>query len=277
MQEETELSTLEATARWTAAVRAMENARADALFHDPWAEALAGEEGRTWMAQRTADRVVPIVLRTRFFDDFLQHTTREFGIRQVVLLAAGLDTRAFRLDWPAGTRIFELDQPTVLYYKARVLALAGAEPTCARSAIEVDLASPWTEALVAAGFDLQIPALCLLEGLLFYLPDEQLRGTLDEVTGLCARGSFLGFDVVNTVMLTHPLTRDWVEMQARSGAPWVGALDDPVGYLSARGWRATLTQAGEPEANHGRWPYPVYPPNLPDIPHNWLVTAHKEA
>lgn len=81
MPEETEFSTLEATARWTAAVRAMENARADVLFHDPWAEALAGEEGRTWMAQRTSDRVVPIVPRTRFFDDFLQHTTRECGIR----------------------------------------------------------------------------------------------------------------------------------------------------------------------------------------------------
>lgn len=276
MPEKTELSTLEATARWTATVRTMENTRADALFHDPWAEALAGEEGRTWMAQRTADRVVPIVLRTRFFDDFLQRTTQEQGIRQVVLMAAGLDTRAFRLDWPAGTRIFELDQPAVLRYKARVLALAGAEPAVARSAIEVDLGEPWQEELVAAGFDPQIPALYLLEGLLFYLPDEQLRRILDEVTDFCAKGSFLGFDIVNTVMLTHPLTRDWVEMQARSGAPWIGTLDDPVGYLSARGWRAMLTQAGQPDANHGRWPYPVYPPNLPDIPHNWLVTAYKE-
>jgi methyltransferase (TIGR00027 family) len=277
MPEGTGLSALEATARWTAAVRATENARADGLFHDPWAEALAGEEGRAWMAQRTADRVVPIVLRTRFFDDFLQRATREGGIHQVMLMAAGLDTRAFRLDWPAGTHIFELDQPGVLQYKARILALAGAAPTCARSAVEVDLGDPWQEALVAAGFDPRIPALWLLEGLLFYLPDDQLRSILDEVTGLGSSGSFLGFDVVNTVMLTHPLTRDWVEMQAAAGAPWIGALDDPVGYLSARGWRATLTQAGEPDANHGRWPYPVYPPTLPNIPHNWLVTAHKEA
>lgn len=277
MREGTGLSTLEATARWTAAVRATESARADGLFHDPWAAALAGEEGQAWIAQRTTDRVASIVLRTRFFDDFLQRATQEGGIHQVVLMAAGLDTRAFRLDWPAGTCIFELDQPGVLRYKAQILALAGAEPTCARWAVEVDLGGPWQEALDAVGFDPRIPALWLLEGLLFYLPDDQLWRILDQVTGLGASGSFLGFDVVNGVMLTHPLTRDWVEMQAAAGAPWLGVLDDPVAYLSARGWKATLTQPGQPDANHGRWPYPVYPPTAPNLPHHWLVTAHKEA
>jgi hypothetical protein len=82
--------------------------------------------------------------------------------------------------------------------------------------------------------------------------------------------------VVNSVMLTHPLTQSWVQMQAQSGAPWIGALDDPAGYLAARGWQATLTQAGQPDANRGRWPYPVFPVDAPELPHNWLVTARKD-
>lgn len=188
------------------------------------------------MAQRPADRMAPIALRTRFFDDLLQRVTWECHVGQVVLMAAGLDTRAFRLEWPGGTHVFELDQPTVLQHKAQVLRDAGAEPKCARSTVEGDLGRDWA-----------------------------------------APGSFLGFDVVNHVTLTHPLTRDWLDMQARAGAPWLGALDDPLAYLSALGWRAELTQPGQPDASHGRWPYPVYPPTMPDLPHHWLVTAQKEA
>lgn len=84
---------LASTAYWAASVRALESARPDALFHDPYAEALAGEEGAAWIARRTPDKVLPIALRTRYFDDYVQRVTRETGIRQVVLLAAGLDTR----------------------------------------------------------------------------------------------------------------------------------------------------------------------------------------
>jgi methyltransferase (TIGR00027 family) len=278
MPVEIEQSTsLEATARWTAAVRAMETARPDGLCNDPWAAALAGQDGLGWMAQRPPDRAAPIALRIRFLDDFLQRVTWDQHIEQVVLLAAGLDTRAFRLDWPPGTRIFELDRPAVLQQKAQVLRQAGAEPACARSIVEADLGDPWGQALAESGFQPQIPTAWLLEGLLFYLTDEQIEHLLEQVTGLAARGSYLGFDVVNHVTLTHPLTRDWIEMQAQSGAPWLGALDDPLGFLAARGWKATLTQPGQPDANHGRWPYPVYPPTAPGLPHHWLVTAHKDA
>jgi len=76
-------------------------------------------------------------------------------------------------------------------------------------------------------------------------------------------------------MLTSPLTRGWIEMQARSGVPWIGTLDDPEGFLAARGWQATLSQAGAADAIHGRWPFPVIPVGLPGIPHNWLVVAKK--
>jgi hypothetical protein len=107
-----------------------------------WAAALAGQEGQAWLAQRPADSVIPIILRTRFFDDFLQRITCQDGIRQVVLVAAGLDTRAFRLTWSEQTRLFELNQPSVLQYKKEVLRSAGARPACVRQTIEVDLTSP---------------------------------------------------------------------------------------------------------------------------------------
>lgn len=266
-------SALAATAYWTASVRALERTRPDSLFSDPWAAALAGEIGAAWMAQRTADRVIPIVLRTRFFDDFLERITSQNGIRQIVLLAAGLDTRAYRLKWPPGMRLFELDQPGVLSYKAQIMDSAKAQPQCTRQAIEVDLAENWQEVLLAAGFDPLQPCGWLLEGFLFYLPTPSITQILDQVCRLGAAGSWMGFDVINDSMLTHPLAAQWVEMQARSGAPWIGTLDDPVGFLAERGWRAQLTQAGEPSANHDRWPYPVIQVDMPGMPHNWFVVA----
>src|SRR5215831_20798496 len=119
---------LGSTARWTAGVRARESLREDRLFSDPWAAALAGVEGQEWAEYRSGDDGVSIAIRTRFFDDFLQHVTGEYAIRQIVLMAAGLDTRAFRLSWPEQTRLFELDQPQVLQYKERILRSAGAQP-----------------------------------------------------------------------------------------------------------------------------------------------------
>ena len=266
---------IEATARWTAAVRAQESERTDALFVDPWAAALAGAEGTAWLAQRPPGSGLPMVLRTRYFDDFLQRITAEQGIRQVVLVAAGLDTRAFRLAWPAQTRIFELDQVAVLAYKSAVLAQAGALAVCARTAIAADLTEPWSARLAASGFDAQQPAVWLLEGFLFYVPVHRIVEILDALTALAAPGSWLGFDIVNSAVLTSPWTRPWVEMQAQAGAPWIGTLDDPVAFLAARGWTASLTQAGAPDAHYGRWTLPVIPTTAPDMPHNWYVTAHR--
>lgn len=267
---------LGSTAHWTAAVRAKESMREDRLFNDPWAAALAGQEGQAWVEQRSADSVVPIVLRTRFFDDFLQRITFQNGTRQVVLLAAGLDTRAFRLNWPEQTRLFELDQPAVLQDKEQVLRSAGAQPTCIRQTIGVDLTAPWQEPLIQAGFEPHYPSGWLLEGFLFYLTNESLTYLFDEVTSLAAPGSWLGFDIINSAVLTSPWTRPWVEMQASSGAPWIGTMDDPEKFLGTRSWKATLSQAGADEANHGRWPYPVIPTTMPDMPHNWFVIAAKE-
>jgi methyltransferase (TIGR00027 family) len=177
-----------------------------------------------------------MVLRTRYFDDFLLRVSEQEGIRQILLMAAGLDTRAFRLDWAEGTRLFELDQPAVLRYKQEILDSLGARPTCDRRFIPADLTKPWDEILTNNGFDSQKPSCWLLEGFLFYLPNEAITEMIHEVTGLAAPGSWMGFDINNSDMLTSSWTRAWVDMQSQMGAPWIGTLDDPENYLSALGW-----------------------------------------
>jgi methyltransferase (TIGR00027 family) len=267
---------LAATARWIAAARAAETRRSDRLLEDPWAAALAGPEGEDWLGARAGSpALADIIIRARFFDDFLRRTTATGGIRQVVLLGAGLDTRGYRLSWPGQVQVFELDQPEVLDRKQAILDAAGAESRCVRRAVGVDLTGRWTTALLDAGFDPGAPSCWLAEGFLFYLPGARIARLLDEVTGLAQTGSWLGFDIVNAATLTHPLTRSWIDMQARLGAPWLGTMDDPPAFLAERGWQATLTQPGEPGADYGRWSFPVPAPSLPGAPRHWLVTARR--
>lgn len=264
---------LHATACWTAAVRAGERSRPDPLVDDPWAERLAGQEGMAWLAGRTAESVVPIALRTRYFDDWLRTEVMGTAIRQVVLLAAGLDTRAFRLPWPTGTTVYELDRPDVLALKTTILDRAGAAATARRRVVAGDLATAFGQALEEAGFDPSAPAAWLIEGVLFYLPVEVIHHVLAEVTRLAVPGSRLGFDIVNRAALTSPYTEAWLAMQAAAGAPWIGWLDEPVLALEKLGWTATVVQPGEPSANHGRWTLPVIPASMVDLPHSWYVTA----
>src|SRR5260370_36402302 len=134
--------TLISTACWIAVVRARESERADRLFNDPWAAGLAGEEGPAWWQRTTGgkdENEVGLAIRTRFFDDFLLEVTREHAVRQVVIAAAGMDTRAFRLTWPPQTHLFELDLSPIFVRKEPLLSTAGAVPTCQRHEVPVDL------------------------------------------------------------------------------------------------------------------------------------------
>lgn len=270
-------SALGMTAYWTAAARSKESERADRLFDDPWARVLAGESGRKWLEGLAGSPfgTTPMVIRTRYFDEFLKDAVWKRDLRQVVLLAAGLDTRAFRLNWPAGTRLFELDQAPVLQEKDQALESAGAKPACARFTVPADLTQDWEMALAAAGFDANRPAAWLMEGFLFYLPPEQIPPIFDSLSRLSAVGSRVGFDVINWLTLTSPYTKTWIDMQARLGAPWLGWLDNPRAFLTGYGWRATLTQPGATDANYGRWTMPVVPLLAPELPHNWYVKATK--
>jgi methyltransferase (TIGR00027 family) len=266
-------SPLQATARWTAAVRAGERERPDRLVDDPWAADLAGPEGMAWLASRPEGSVLPIVIRTRYFDDWLRDVAVEGPLRQVVLLGAGLDTRAWRLPWPAGAVVYELDRADILDVKARTLSGAGADPACDRRPVVADLASDWRATLCDAGFDAAVRSAWLVEGVLFYLPVSVTKSVLSIVSSLAAPGSRLGFDVVNSAVLVSPYTKAWIDMQAAAGAPWIGSLDDPGAVLADLGWSASLVQPGEPAANHGRWTLPVPPASMPELPHSWYVTA----
>lgn len=267
-----------ATARWTAAARALERERPDALLDDPWAAALAGEEGMAWLAGQAPGATLPMVLRARFFDDWLGEAMRgERAPRQAVLLGCGLDTRAWRLRWPEGVAVFEVDRAAILERKASLLEAAGARPACRRVAVAADLTADWGAALLGAGLDPTAPAAWLAEGLLFYLPDPALRAVFAAATRLLAPGSRLGFDIPSRAVLTSPWTRPWLDMQAAAGAPWLGAMDDPVAELAVLGWRAAVAQPGESGPGRERWTLPVPPAGARELPHSWYVTAVRAA
>jgi methyltransferase (TIGR00027 family) len=271
------LDALAMTAWWTAAARARESQRCDRLFNDPWAPILVGLEGlrgfnRAITASGTGTGDLHSII-TRFFDDFLLRITDAEAVRQVVLVASGLDTRAFRLLWPPQTRVFELDQPQVIAYKDSRLSLIGATPSCERRAIGVNLNEPWTDALCGAGFDPSQRSVWLLEGFLYFLAEPAVLHLLAVITGLAGRGSWLGLDVVNGSMLTSFSTRHWNERMAAIGAPWLFTLDDPKAFLAEFGWSALVVQPGEKGAGFGRFPYPVTTAAEPVVPRSFLVTA----
>ena len=136
----------------------------------------------------------------------------------MVLLAAGLNIHSFRLIWHVGTRYYELDQPTVMDYKEKILNELGAKSQYQRFAIRSDLTHSWEHSLLGVRFDLEIFSVWLLEGF-FYLLSETIRHLIGQVTQILVIGSWLRFDIINGLNLTHLLTRNWVEMQAASGAP----------------------------------------------------------
>ena len=230
----------------------------------------------------TGDQEIPteigIVIRTKFFDDFLLRAIREHEIRQVVILAAGMDTRGFRLTWPTHTRLFEVDQPEVLLQKKQLLFSAGASPTCSRWSIGADLVQgPWSATLMRAGFDPHQTTIWLIEGLLPYLSESAVQALLDRVTALSAPSSWLGLTAINYDTLTSPTMSIWLKSMEEAGISWLSAMHEPEALLAKRGWAATVVQPGEDRANFGRWPYPVVPRSVPNIPRAWLVTAIKRS
>ncbi|WP_052887823.1 SAM-dependent methyltransferase [Thermogemmatispora carboxidivorans] len=268
------------TAYLTAAARAFESQRPDRLFNDPWAASLAGHEGEKRFAT-VEDQGGSIIVRTRFFDEWLLHIANEQGLRQIVLPAAGLDTRAFRLDWPPETRFFELDQPLILDYKEAILKVHQASPRCVRIPVMIDLTLPdWETALLQAGFNPTQPSAWLIEGLLFYLPFEQSHHLFERISRLTASNSWIGFDAIHSEMIRSPRTQARIERLARSGAPWIGAIDDPVALLASLGWEATWVSSGRKGYEYGRAVFPFIPqegltPETERLYH-MLVTARRK-
>jgi methyltransferase (TIGR00027 family) len=244
------------TALGVAHVRAGESRRPDRLFEDPYAQAFldaapgslptdAGEVKDLPPAMATLGAVFAWhgVIRTRFFDDYLIAAGRA-GCQQVVLLAAGLDTRAFRLDWPAGTTLFEVDLPEVIEFKERVLTSRSARSRCHRTVIAADLRGSWVQPLTAAGFDPARRTAWLVEGLLIYLSADDATRLLTEITRLSAPGSRLSFEhgsIAKSPVLAR--AKQLPSMQEYT-AMWEGGLgmDAPV-WLAEHGWRVQTHDA----------------------------------
>ncbi|OBH62652.1 SAM-dependent methyltransferase [Mycobacterium colombiense] len=196
--------------------------------------------------------------RTRFYDQFFLDATRS-GIGQVVILASGLDSRAYRLPWPAGTIVYEIDMPEVIEFKTLTLGDLGAEPTAERRTVAIDLRDDWASALQAAGFDPQAPSAWSAEGLVVYLPDEAQDALFDNITTLSAPGSRLAFEFVpDTAVFTDPRWRAHHDRMSELGFEidfndlvYHGQRSHIVDHLSQRGWQTNSRTIAELHAANG--------------------------
>ena len=262
-------------------MRAREHARDDRLFEEPLAQLLATERGPRIMRgfegevqQGVEDPALAV--RTRFFDDEITRAV-DRGVRQFVFVAAGMDTRAYRLAWPAGTVVFELDRPALLDLKHVLVHGSGAEAGWDLRPIGVDLLADWTTPLLDAGFSPVEPALWLVEGLLYFMSGHERDHLLKAITSLSAPGSRLLADYVTQTSLDSPSMEAWRTKMAASGHPWKSGNDDPEGLFAGMGWRARVTAYGSHAADYGRWAAAMIAPGVTATRGRYLVTAVMDA
>ena len=278
-----------ATALGVAAARAAETESENPLISDPFARVFleaAGDGMWNWFAapnlpaeiveaepdlQPRMQRMVDyMAARTAFFDQFFLDAARA-GVHQVVILAAGLDSRAWRLPWPDGTTVYELDQPRVLEFKSSTLRENGAQPTCNLVHVPVDLRHDWPAALQEAGFDSSAPSVWSAEGLLPFLPAAAQELLFERVQALGAAGSriaveapgpdFLDPDARAKQRETMQRVRDLMaKLEPQRDMPDVQDLwyfeerEDVGDWLRRHGWAVTVTPADELMARYDRRP-----------------------
>ncbi|OBK78148.1 SAM-dependent methyltransferase [Mycobacterium sp. 1164985.4] len=258
-----------------AAIRAHESTREEPLFDDPFARRLAGDAGMQMLAGMIAEAgeeaTLEIVVRTRFFDEALLRAAAT--AKQVVLVAAGLDARSYRLPWPSDTAVYELDQPGVIAAKDE--RLEGEQPRAHRVAIGTDLAGDWAPALTTSGHDAASPTIWLIEGLLQYLDEPTVRELFRTVDALSAPGSVLLYDAVGKALLESDAMAGLLQSMAEQGSPWLFGTDDPGELAEAHGWTAVVTDVAEPGYAWGRWPTPPAPSDAEGVPRGYFVEAVK--
>jgi len=261
------------TALAIALARAIESARDDAIITDPYARhfltaiELPPELSR-WPRVDQLDDVTALAPwwhsmpaymanRTRFFDDFAFDATVA-GVDQVAIVAAGLDTRAYRLSYPEGCSVYEIDQSLVLKFKDEVLDGHGVRPACERHAVAADLRDDWGAELRASGFDASRPTAWLVEGLLSFLTPETEERLFATIRALSAPGSRLGVEAIGG-SVRHMALRTDVGAAWRSevGLPiervWqTGSRPEPVDVLRAGGWTVAVDRVAEAGRRNGR-------------------------
>ena len=242
-------------------MRARENSRADRLFSDPYASLLAVAEddetraptGPEAVREPAPDKDPSLPVRTLYFDTELLRITWAENVRQIVIAGAGMDARAFRLRWPPGTLVVELDQPSLLELKNRIISRIGAQPKCTRVSSGVDLAADWIPELSMTPFSSATPVAWLLEGLLYYLSPQQRDTLLGGLSSLSPTGSWLLLDYIRESEFYSQSGRAWLDEMGNRSSPWLSGCDDPVGLLKFFGWQASVAGQGEPGADYGRW------------------------
>jgi len=288
------------TALGIAAARAAETDSDNPLIVDPFARLFLDAVGdRAWTAffsgtvskevadvdpelsVRMRSGVDYISSRTKLFDDFFLSAT-EAGVRQAVILAAGLDTRAWRLPWPDETRVYELDQPKVLDFKRSTLAGSGAEPAAVLINVPIDLRQDWPKALEQAGYDASAPTAWSAEGLLPFLPARAQDLLFDRIEVLSASGSWVAVETFGDLLNPDGLQRQRAQMEryraAATDIPKVEDLwyleerADVADWLRRHGWDVTVTTARELMARNHR----SAPDHLEDaVPQSQFITARR--
>ncbi|ADU00998.1 MULTISPECIES: class I SAM-dependent methyltransferase [Mycolicibacterium] len=269
-------SSVGATATSVAASRAFASRGPDALIDDPYARLLVEAVGLPHFVKvargeidfdgdplfGAQQAINQIVVRTRIFDDFLTDAgQREPQIRQAVILASGLDTRAYRLDWPAGTVVYEIDQPEVIDFKTAVLTDAGVAPAADRRTVGIDLREDWPTALRDAGFDPDRPTAWIAEGLLPYLPPDAQDRLLDSITALSAPGSRLATEHMDAKALTGDWAKAMTERARRHGSDidltklfYNGERRSATEHLGAVGWQTSVQTSNDAYIANGFGP-----------------------
>lgn len=277
------------TALVVAAGRAIETHRHEGLVTDPYAAAFVHAAGSPVPMPTRPDTdegpAIPwaslatyIGVRSRFFDEFFASASAA-GVEQVVLFAAGLDTRAFRLDWRPGTTVYELDVPTVLQFKDRVLTEQGAQARCHRRTVAVDLREDWPTALRQAGFDVRRPTAWLAEGLLPYLPDDVKDSLFARVHDLSVAGSQIAVEHIDGDLAARRRSPRFQKMADQFGFD-LGALwpadqhYDPAGRLADHGWAVSTVRA---TALPQRYQRPLEEMTQEPWPSSLLITARADA
>ena len=267
-----------ATATGVAVGRALAHRAENPLINDPFAEPLVRAVGVDFFTRVASGELSPadvddggefgmqrmgdmMGVRTRFFDDFFIEATKS-GIRQAVILASGLDARAYRLPWAPGTTVYEIDQPRVIEFKTTTLADLGAAPTAERRAVAIDLRHDWPTALRGAGLDPTQPTAWSAEGLMPFLPPEAQDALLDNITMLSAAGSRLATENMPDASRAVPVMADRMRQSTESWRKygfdvemtdlWYGGdRHDVVDYLDRHGWNVAAISAAELAAAHG--------------------------
>jgi len=276
-----------ATALGVAAGRAAETNSERPLISDPYAQMFLDAAGDgIWSLYLSDDLPAELVevdpqfkdrmrammdytaSRTRFFDEFFVTAAVE-GVTQAVILAAGLDARAWRLDWPAGSVVYEIDQPKVLAFKTSTLQSRGVAPVTAHVAVGIDLRHDWPAALRAAGFDPSRPTAWSAEGLLPYLTAEAQDVLFERIAGLSAPGSRIAVEAfTNDFFSAESFARRQEQMEryrsvaAKLGRPEAATAGnllyeeertEVVDWLTAHDWDVTAVSAEDLMAGNGRF------------------------